>query len=468
MTDRRTRRVGATHAATREALARSSETKPGATGDAADSKRLLSQLALCGWLVVVALSLGLFIASVPARYAALSHPDAATRAGLAAYGVPVSMYAGYLTALHIIVAACFVAVGGAIAALTRAAPRARFVAATLITFGLALPGTTFAVITGRPISEISFNPLQGLGWFFLLLFAYLFPTGRFVPTWMRYLVPVWAAWVAVFFAAGNTAFARQPALIGLSFLVWVAWFATGAYAQYHRYWRVSGLAERYQTKWAALGFLAAIIGALIATAPHIAALSLRRLDLLDVRYQVIATTVMSLCGLLIPVTIGAAVLRRRLFEIDVIINRALIYGALSAILGGVYSLCVIALVGAGGAITGHFSVSAANEPLVFTVATLIVAALARPLRRRVQRAINRRFYRRRYDLQRILETFGAELNHQVELEQIRDRLLQTIYRTVQPSHISLWLAPIDHAERAARSRMRLESLNEQISQHAPM
>jgi hypothetical protein len=267
-----------------------------------------------------------FVASVPVRYAALSHPDAATRGELASYGLAVGFYAGYITGLHIVVALCFIVVGAGVAALTRFAPRMLFVSLTLITFGAALPGTTYVVITGRPISGVSYGLLQGMGWFFLLLFAYLFPNGRFVPVWSRWLVPVWAAWVWVFFALAPAVLGRYPALIGVTFLVWVAWFATGAYAQYHRYRSVSGLAERYQTKWAVLGFFVAIVGALLASLPHIAALSLGRSGLVGAVYHLAATTVMSLCGLLIPVTIGAAVLRRRLFEIDVIVNRALIYG----------------------------------------------------------------------------------------------------------------------------------------------
>lgn len=434
---------------------------------ASASRRAALWLALGGCLAIVALTLGLFVASMPARYAALAHPDAAVRAQLASYGVSIGFYSGYLIGLQVFVTVCFVAVGVAVAALTRAAPRALFVAVTLITFGAALPGTTYAVIIDRPISDVSYSLLQGLGWFFLLLFAYLFPNGRFTPPWTRFLLPVWAAWVGVFFVGAPAAFGSHPALVGLTFLIWVAWFVTGAYAQYHRYLYASGIAERYQTKWVALGFFLAIMGALVAVLPHIGALTFRRPELVDARYQLIATAVISLCGLLIPVTIGAAILRRRLFDIDVIVNRVLVYGALSATLGGIYSLCVIALVGVGAAVTGRFSPSATNQPLTFTVATMVVAALARPLRRRVQSDINRRFYQRRYNLQRILETFGAELQHETELEQLCDHLLQTVNGTVQPAHISLWLAPVDDGK-TARSRAHLDLLREQIRQNTPV
>ncbi len=421
----------------------------------------LSALAL---ISVALLTLDLFITSLPARYNTLTHLSPAMRAELEAYRIPLTFYVIFIVTTYIVVALVFLSAAIAVAALTRGAPRAIFVSLTLTTFGAALPGTTFAIIIGRPISDISFNWLQGLGWFFLLLFAYLFPNGRFAPGWTCYLVPVWAAWVWAFFALAPGVFARQPLLVGLSFLIWVGWFMTGAYAQYRRYITVDTTTERYQTRWVVLGFFGAIFGALLATIPHIAALSLGHPNLVGVRYQLIATAVMSLCGLLIPITITLAMLRRRLFDVDLIINRALIYGALSATLAFLYGLCIIAVVGLGAAVSGRFSVNAAQHPLTLISATLMVAALAQPLRRRIQRDINRRFYRRRFNMQRILEAFGAELKHEIELEQLAERVLQIVSRAMQPSHVSLWLAPIDKGK-AERSRVRLEALNEQLGEN---
>jgi hypothetical protein len=420
-------------------------------------------LAVASWLGMAALTLGLFVANLPARYAALIHPSAAIRAELAAYRLSVSAYATYIAALEITVVLGFLLAALAVMLLTRGAPRALFVALTLTTFGAALPGTAFAIIIGRPISDVPVSTLQGLGWFFLLIFAYLFPNGRFTPGWTRYLAPLWAAWVGAFFAFAHDVFAQHPLLVGTTFLIWVWWFATGAYAQYRRYISVDTDAERYQTKWAVVGFFGAIIGALIAAVPHIAALSLGRPDLLGVGYQLIATTVISASGLLIPFTITTGMLRRRLFDVDLIINRALVYSALSATLALVYGVCVIALMGLVAAVSGRFSVNAAQHPITLVSATLVVAALAQPLHRRIQRDINRRFYRRRFNMQRILQAFGSELKHEVELEQLCDRLLQTVSRTMQPSHVSLWLAPPDRSH-ATRTRARLNALDEQLQE----
>lgn len=422
-----------------------------------------STLTVTGWLGIVALTLGLFVASLPARYNDLIHPSAVIRAELAADGLSLIAYANYITALEIVVALGFLLAALAVILLTRGAPRALFVSLTLTTFGAALPGTAFAIIIGRPISDVPVSMLQGLGWFFLLIFAYLFPNGRFTPGWTRYLVPLWAAWVSAFFALAHDVFAHQSLLVGTTFLIWVWWFATGAYAQYRRYIAVDSDAERYQTKWVVLGFFGAIIGALFAALPHIAALSLGRSDLLGVGYQLIAATVISVSGLLIPFTITTGMLRRRLFDVDLIINRALVYGALSATLALVYGVCVVALMGLVAAESGRFSVSAAQHPITLVSATLVVAALAQPLRRRIQRDINRRFYRRRFNMQRILEAFGSELKHEVELEQLCDRLLQTVSRTMQPSHVSLWLAPLDRSQ-TARVRARLNALDKQLQE----
>jgi hypothetical protein len=425
--------------------------------------RWLTLVAATSWLCLTLLTLGLFIASLPARYAVLANPNKIIHSELEAYSISLTFYTNFIIATHIVVAVGFLAAAAAVALLTRCAPRALFVSLTLTTFGAALPGASFAIIIGQPISDVPFSLLQGLGWFFLLLFAYLFPSGRLAPAWTRYLVPLWAAWVCVFFALSPTAFAQRPVLIGLFFLMWVGWFVTGAYAQYRRYISVDTDIERYQTRWAVLGFFVAIFGAMIATLPHIAALSLGRPELVDVRYQLIATAVMSICGLFIPATITAAMLRRRLFDVDLIINRALVYGALSATLAFVYGVCITAVVGLGAAVSGRFSVNAAQHPLTLISATLVVAALAQPLRRRIQRDINRRFYRRQFNMQRILETFGAELKQEIELEQLGERLLQIVSRAMQPSHVSLWLTPID-SSKSARSRARLEALDKQLSE----
>jgi hypothetical protein len=141
----------------------------------------------------------------------------------------------------------------------------------------------------------------------------------------------------------------------------------------------------------------------------------------------------TLLGILaIPVAIGIAMLRYRLYEVDRVISRTLVYGALTVILGAAYAGLVLA----GQAV---FSSFAGGSNLAIAGSTLVVAALFLPLRSRVQRVVDRRFYRRRYDAQRTLEAFGARLREQVELERLRGDLEGVVAETMQPAHVSVWL-----------------------------
>jgi hypothetical protein len=149
----------------------------------------------------------------------------------------------------------------------------------------------------------------------------------------------------------------------------------------------------------------------------------------------IGTTLSEGFVLLIPLSIGVAMVRSGLYEIDIIINRTLVYGSLTATLVLVYLGCVIGLQYVLRALT----VEGSN--LTIVASTLLIAALFAPLRRRIQSFIDRRFYRRKYDAAKTLEAFAGRLRDETDLGTLSDHLVGVVNETMQPSHVSLWLRP---------------------------
>ena len=140
-------------------------------------------------------------------------------------------------------------------------------------------------------------------------------------------------------------------------------------------------------------------------------------------------------GLSVPIAIGVAILRYRLYEIDLIINRTLVYGALTVLLVALYFGGIVVLQRVFVTLTGQ------QSTLAVVASTLLIAAMFTPLRRRIQSFIDRRFYRRKYDARKTLETFSAQLRNETDLDALSDDLVGVVRETMQPAHVSLWLRP---------------------------
>jgi hypothetical protein len=136
-----------------------------------------------------------------------------------------------------------------------------------------------------------------------------------------------------------------------------------------------------------------------------------------------------------PIAIGIAILRYRLYEIDILINRTLVYGSLTAMLIALYFSVIVVLQRAFVLLTGQ------QSTLAVVASTLLIAALFTPLRHRIQSFIDRRFYRRKYDARKTLESFSAKLRDETDLDALSDDLAGVVTETMQPAHVSLWLHP---------------------------
>jgi hypothetical protein len=147
----------------------------------------------------------------------------------------------------------------------------------------------------------------------------------------------------------------------------------------------------------------------------------------------------------VPVAIGIAILRYRLYDIDILINRTVVYGSLTAILAGVYFGSVTVTQALFSILTDQQEL----PQLIVVTSTLLIAALFNPLRRRIQTFIDRRFYRSKYDATKMLETFSAKLRDETDREALNDDLVGVVAETMQPAHVGLWLRPESATERGS-------------------
>jgi hypothetical protein len=186
--------------------------------------------------------------------------------------------------------------------------------------------------------------------------------------------------------------------------------------------RHSGEVERQQIKWLAYGGVVTVGTSLVAGA-------------ISVWSVTVSIAVTNLALLALPIFTGIAIVRSRLYDIDFLINRTLVYGCLTATLIALYFGGIVVLQWVFVFLTGQ------QSTLAVVASTLLIAALFTPLRRRIQRFIDRRFYRSKYDARKTLEGFSVKLREETDLEALNDELVGVVRETMQPAHVSLWLRP---------------------------
>ena len=352
-------------------------------------------------------------------------------------GLSLGFVAAYQVLLDATTVVAYGAVGAVLFWRKSTEPMALFCAFMLVLFGgVALPKILLDTLASTSLAWfVLIGTLAVLGQSGFLIFFFLFPNGRFVPRWTRWVaLCIILYWVYTEFSQNIFSAASM-----LSNMVLFALLLCVLGSQVYRYRRVSTSRERQQTKWVVYGLSIGFLGFVLLIGLGNAFLP-REVLQSNVARTIVAGSGVSGFLLLIPISIAIAILRSHLYDIDTLINRTLVYGLLTGLLGALYVGLLIGL----ESVFGLFAAQAATDPVVLVISTLAVAALFQPMRRRIQNAIDHRFYRKKYDAEKTLAAFSATLSQAVDLEQLREQLLTVVQETMQPAHVSLWLRQPDH------------------------
>jgi len=390
-------------------------TDPTSEGDTRLSGGFLV-FARVGWMLLVALTLGLVVVGFPFAVVQLQQ-------------LPGGSDAVWSIALSGVSAFVWVAIGVLLFWRKSDNWMALLVALMLVVQGAdSLSGV---VSVSTEAGQVAAHVLDFLAFLLLFLVFCLFPNGRFVPHWIGWLV-----------------FGFLPVLLLSTFpilpfqqlwmLVWYGFLGGGVLAQLYRYRWGSSPMQRQQTKWVVLG-----VGVVFSVefGLFLAFLLVPSLGPTGSLPPWLLEALSNTVPALIPLSFCLAILRYRLWDIDVLINRVLVYGLLTALLTLVYFSSVTLLQFLLRGLIGQ----ALQDQWAVVGSTLAIAALFQPVRRRIQRNIDRRFYRRKYDAARTIAAFSSTLRHEVDLDQLREELVTVVQETMQPSHISLWLRPTDQS-----------------------
>jgi hypothetical protein len=300
---------------------------------------------------------------------------------------------------------------------------ALLVSAFLVSFGPVAVDTTDAeaLISSQLAWSLPVLGVNIVGNVCAVLFFLLFPSGRFAPHWMR--------WLAVAFCVYQVTSILVPELYSL--LAFLGIVVSLVWSQIYSYRKFSSPEQRRQTKWVVFGTTLAVAG----TFPFQLPVDLSLVDGDTPLALLLLRTGFAFSFLLVPLSISVAVLRSHLFDIDVLINRTLVYGTLTAMLIGLYFGGIVVLQLLFVVLTGE------KSTLAVVASTLLIAALFNPLRRRIQSFIDRGFYRKKYDARKTLESFSAKLRDETDLDALSDDLVAVVRETMQPEHVTLWLRP---------------------------
>jgi signal transduction histidine kinase len=404
------------------------------------------------WVAIAGLTLGLFIVSVPLNFAYLQtvcegatcrNGPRATAAGVAALaesGLTLRFLATYIIGFDILVVVTFSAIALMIFWRKSDDRMGLFGSLTLLVFGTATFPDSLDILASHYLAwQLPIRALEFYGQVGLVSFLFVFPDGRFVPRWTRWVLLGWAAYQfsATFFRDSVLDIDSISAV--LSNLLWLFFLGSVIASQIYRYRTVSTPLQREQTKWVVFGMMVGISG-FLAIITVVARLVPATWDITGTIPNLIAYTLIYMFILLLPLSIGIAILRARLWDIDILINRTLVYGTLTASVAGLYILIV-------GYLGTLFQTS--GNVLISLLATGLVAVLFQPLRERLQRAANRLLYGERDDPYAVISRLGQRLEATLAPEAVLPTITETVAQALRLPYVAIALKQGDEVVIAA-------------------
>jgi hypothetical protein len=412
-------------------------------------------LARIAWVILAVSMMALYTAAIPYRFAQLQNvsPQAVTAVGellpeeaawLYEMGLSPRFQAVYFTTLEVLSALPFLLVGWLIFLRKSDTAVGLIISITGILSGTLIAPVTNALLAYLPYLELPLLLLRHLSVLGLVTLFFIFPDGRFVPRWTFLALGAWAILLTASIFIPQL---RIPVGIASlrnsdvpSLIVFLAAFSFSMAAQFYRYRYVSSPMQKQQTKWVVLG-LAVIVVFMVATiTPSIIFPVLRQPGIPALQNRFIAVTLILIFVIpILPITVAISMLRYRLWDIDLVIRRTLIYSTLTLLLGLFYLITITLLQSV------FSSLSNQQSPIGIVLSTLGIAALFTPLRKRIQDFIDRRFFRQKYDAEKALAEFAAVARSETNLEILSAKLVNVIQETLQPEKVSLWQTPTKRA-----------------------
>ena len=376
------------------------------------------------WLVTASVALALHALALPSLVRHIS-PDRA--AALAAAGLTPAAYAGWLGFIGVLTALAFAAAGGLLIWYRPNERMAQFAAFVLLLFGsLTFTGQGTSPVGDYPILMWAYAVLDALGRAGFTVFVFVFPNGRFVPRWTCWLALAWiTVQVPVPFAQVDFVKPVLPIVELLTSPLFLAGLVTAAAGQVYRYRRVSTAPQRLQTRWTAIGFAVALGVFVIANAVQMVLPAIRE----PLPNLVVQTTAFAAITL-IPISIAVALLRHGLFDVDVLLGRALVYGALTASTVAVFMLVV-------GYLGSLFRTQ--DNLVISLLGTGAVAVMFQPLRERLQRGVNRLLYGQRDEPYVVLSNLGRRLDASVDRATILPVMVETVATALKLPYAAIQL-----------------------------